>query len=33
VTSWKFAEMMADLYRKVGLTHSKLFGYEPPPPL
>jgi len=31
VTSWKYAEMMADLYRKVGLTHSKLYGYEPPP--
>jgi allantoin racemase len=31
VTSWKFAEMMADLYRKVGLTHSKLYGFEPPP--
>lgn len=31
VISWKFAEMMADLYRKVGLVHSKLFGYEPPP--
>jgi allantoin racemase len=31
VTSWKYAEMMADLYRKVGLTHSKLYGFEPPP--
>jgi allantoin racemase len=31
VTSWKYAEMMADLYRKVGLAHSKLYGYEPPP--
>lgn len=31
VTSWKYAEMMADLYRKVGLTHSKLYGYEAPP--
>lgn len=31
VTSWKFAELMADSYRKLGLTHSKLFGYEPPP--
>jgi len=30
-TSWKYAEMMADLYRKVGLTHSKLYGFEPPP--
>jgi allantoin racemase len=31
VTSWKFAEMMADLYRKTGLKHSKLYGYEAPP--
>jgi allantoin racemase len=31
VTSWKYAEMMADLYRKVGLVHSKLYGYEAPP--
>lgn len=31
VVSWKYAEMMADLYRKMGLTHSKLFGYEAPP--
>jgi len=29
--SWKYAEIMADLYRKMGLTHSKLFGYEAPP--
>jgi len=32
-TSWKYAEMMADLYRKVGLVHSKLYGYEAPPDL
>ena len=31
VTSWKYAEMMGDLYRKVDLVHSKLYGYEPPP--
>lgn len=31
VVSWKYAEMMADLYHKMGLTHSKLFGYEAPP--
>lgn len=31
VVSWKYAEMMADLYRKTGLVHSKLFGYEAPP--
>lgn len=32
VISWKFAEMLADLHRKTGLTHSKIYGYEPPPP-
>lgn len=31
VTAWKYAEMMADLCRKVGLAHSKLYGFEPPP--
>ena len=31
VTSWKYAEMMADLYHNVGLVNSKLYGYEPPP--
>jgi allantoin racemase len=31
VTTWKYAEMMADLYRNVGLTHGKAFDYEPPP--
>lgn len=31
VIAWKYAEIMADLYRKMGLTHSKLFGYEKPP--
>jgi len=31
VTSWKYAEMLADLHRKTGLTHCKLYGYEPPP--
>jgi len=31
VTSWKYAEMMADLYLKVGLSHSKLYEFEPPP--
>ena len=30
VTSWKYAEMMADMYHKVGLVHSKLYGYESP---
>ena len=31
VASWKYEEMMADLYRKMNLVHSKLFGYESPP--
>jgi hypothetical protein len=31
VVSWKYAEMMADLHRKVNLMHCKLYGYEPPP--
>ena len=31
VVSWKFAEMLADLYSKTDLTHSKIYGYEPPP--
>jgi len=31
VISWKYAEMMADLHRKMGLTHCKLYGYESPP--
>ena len=29
--AWKYAEMMADLYKKLGLTQSKLYGYEAPP--
>lgn len=31
VACWKWAEMMADLYLGSGLSHCKLFGYEPPP--
>jgi len=31
VVSWKYAEMLADLYQKVKLTHCKMFGYESPP--
>jgi allantoin racemase len=31
VTTWKYAEMVADLYRNVGLTHGKAFDYESPP--
>jgi allantoin racemase len=33
MTSWKWAEMMADLYERVGLTHVDGFGYEAPPEL
>lgn len=33
VCSVKWAEMAADLYRKIGLTHSKVYGYEEPPDL
>jgi allantoin racemase len=29
---WKFAEMAADLYRGAGYSHSKVGGYEAPPP-
>jgi allantoin racemase len=32
MASWKWAEMAADLYQKVGLSHARAFGYEPPPP-
>lgn len=28
ILSWKYAEMMADMYQRLGLRHSKLFGYE-----
>jgi allantoin racemase len=31
VTSWKFAEMQADMYSSLGISHSKGFGYETPP--
>lgn len=31
VACWKWAEMMADLYRGAGYTHSKVGGYEAPP--
>lgn len=31
VACWKWAELAADLYERVGLTHSKLYGYESPP--
>jgi allantoin racemase len=31
VACWKAAEVAADLYERLGLTHSKVGGYEPPP--
>ena len=31
VTSWKFAEMQADMYSTLGISHSKVYGYESPP--
>jgi len=31
LVAWKYAEMMADLHRKLGITHSKIGGYESPP--
>lgn len=31
VACWKWAELAADLYERVGLTHAKAFGYEAPP--
>ncbi len=31
VASWKWAEFVGDLYLRLGLTHSKLHGYEAPP--
>lgn len=31
VACWKWGELVADLYLRHGLTHSKMFGYESPP--
>jgi len=31
MVSFKYAELLADLYVKIGLSHSKVYGYEPPP--
>jgi allantoin racemase len=31
VACWKWAELVADLYESVGLSHSKAYGYESPP--
>lgn len=32
VACWKWAEMVADLHERLGLTHSKVYGFEAPPP-
>ncbi len=32
VACWKWAELVADLYERVGLSHAKAFGHEAPPP-
>jgi allantoin racemase len=31
IVSFKYAELLADLYNKLGLSHSKIYGYESPP--
>jgi allantoin racemase len=31
IISFKYAELLADLYSKLGLSHSKIYGYESPP--
>jgi allantoin racemase len=31
VACWKWAEMAADIYLKLGLSHKRAFGFEPPP--
>jgi allantoin racemase len=31
VACWKWAELVADLYERIGLSHSKVYGYEAPP--
>ena len=31
VAGWKWAEMVADIYRRTGLSHGRAFGYEAPP--
>jgi allantoin racemase len=33
VACWKWAELAADLYLRLGLSHSKAYGYEAPPAL
>lgn len=31
VACWKWAELVGDLYQRLGLSHCKLYGFEPPP--
>ena len=31
VACWKWAELVADLYERLGISHSKVYGYEAPP--
>jgi allantoin racemase len=31
VVTFAYAQMLADLYRKIGLSHSKILGYKSPP--
>jgi Asp/Glu/hydantoin racemase len=31
VACWKWAELVADLYERLGLSHSKVYGFEAPP--
>jgi len=31
VACWKWAELVADLYLRLGISHSKVCGYEAPP--
>ena len=33
VACWKWAELVADLYLRLGISHSKVYGYEAPPVL
>ena len=32
MASWKWAEMMADLYEREAVSHAEIGAYEPPPP-
>jgi allantoin racemase len=31
VACWKWAELVADLYERLGISHSKVYGFEAPP--